>query len=49
MAEKIQPMVLSGRRATMMAPTTMKALKASSRPAWLAGASWKMPLRAIRT
>jgi hypothetical protein len=48
MAEKIQPMLLSGRRATITVPTTMKAVKVSSRPSWLAGSVWKRPFVTIR-
>jgi hypothetical protein len=45
MAEKTQPMALPGRWATIRAPTTMKAAKASSSPTVSAsGWRWKLPL-----
>jgi hypothetical protein len=48
MAEKIQPTLLPGRCATITAPTTMNAVKASSRAAGWAGFCWNSPLAAIR-
>jgi hypothetical protein len=48
MAEKIQPMGLPGRWATIKAPTTMKALKPNASPTWPAASGWKVPLTTDR-
>jgi hypothetical protein len=48
MAEKIQPMALPGRWATIKAPTTMKALKPTNSIAWLVASCWKVPLASAR-
>jgi hypothetical protein len=44
MAVKIQPSGLPGRWATITAPTTMKAVKASTRARFWPGSRWKLPL-----
>ena len=48
-AEKIQPMALPGRWATIKAPTIMKALKPSVSPTWPAASGLKVPLWIDRT
>jgi hypothetical protein len=44
MAEKIRPMVLLGRWATITAPTIMNAVNPSSRARKKPGWRWKVPL-----
>jgi hypothetical protein len=48
MAEKSQPMALPGRWATITAPTTMNAAKASVRANRKPGRRWKLPLATDR-
>jgi hypothetical protein len=47
-SEKIQPMALPGRWATIKAPTTMKALKPRNSRSWLPTSCWKVPLATAR-
>jgi hypothetical protein len=44
MPAKIHPSGLSGRWATITAPTTMNAVNASSRARFMPGSRWKLPL-----